>query len=274
MTLLSDNDSAATVTDIVQNSAFERFARFGYVVSGLLHIAVGYLAVRIAVGAGGADADQSGALAEVAIRPGGSFALWVAAVGFLAMALWRLVETAVGRSTDPKSQRVLLEVSDRSKAFGLAAVYFALAYSAFGFARGAGKSAGAQNAGMSARLMQTGIGTATLIVGGIVIVAVGGYHVYKGASQTFLGDLKGTSSALVRRLGTVGYIVKGLAIVGTGIVVVIAATRAEPSKATGLDGALKTLGAQPFGSALLIVAALGIITYGLFSFAMARYTKM
>src|SRR5690349_7061786 len=104
---MADDDSSATVTDIVQNGAFERFARFGYVVSGLLHIAVGYLAVRVVQGAGGA-ADQSGALAEVAARPGGGFALWVAAGGFLAMALWRLVETALGRSTDPKTQRTLL----------------------------------------------------------------------------------------------------------------------------------------------------------------------
>ena len=271
---MANDNSSTSVTDVVQNSVFERFARFGYVVSGLLHIAVGYLAIRIAQGTGGGDADQSGALAEVAARRGGTIALWIAAAGFLAMALWRLVETAVGRSTDPKSQRTLLEVSDRAKAFGLAAVYFALAYSTFGFARGAGRSAGEQNAGMSARLMQTTGGTIALIAGGIVIVAVGGYHIYKGASRTFLGDLKGTSSALVRHLGTVGYVAKGLAIVGTGIVVIVAVGRADPSKATGLDGALKTLGAQPFGSALLIAAAVGIITYGFYSFAMARYTKM
>ncbi|MET0896600.1 MAG: DUF1206 domain-containing protein [Mycobacterium sp.] len=271
---MADDTSSTTVTEIVQNGTFERFARFGYVVSGLLHIAVGYLAIRIALGAGGGDADQSGALAEVAARQGGDIALWVSTVGFLAMALWRLVETAVGRSTDPKSQGAWAEASDRAKAFGLAVVYSALAYSAFGFARGTGKSAGEQNAGMSARLMQTGIGTFALIAGGVVIVAVGGYHIYKGASRTFLSDLKGTSSALVRRLGIVGYVAKGLAIVGTGIVVIIAAGRDDPSKATGLDGALKTLGAQPFGAALLIAAALGLVTYGLYSFAMARYTKM
>jgi Domain of Unknown Function (DUF1206) len=267
------SDNLPPVTDIVQNGAFERFARTGYVVSGLLHLAVGYLAIRVALGAGG-DADTSGALAEVAAKRGGGIALWVAAFAFLAMALWRLAETALGRSTDPKAQRALLEASDRAKALGLAGVYFALAYSTFGFATGAGESAAQQNAGMSARLMQTGAGTFALIVAGIIIVVVGGYHIYKGVTQNFLGDLKGTSSALVRRLGTVGYVAKGLAIVGTGIVIVVAATRSEPSKATGLDGALKTLGAQPFGSALLIAAALGIGTYGLYSFAMARYTKM
>jgi hypothetical protein len=36
----------------------------------------------------------------------------------------------------------------------------------------------------------------------------------------------------------------------------------------------ETLGAQPYGVALLIAAGLGIITFGLYNFAMARYTKM
>jgi hypothetical protein len=122
--------------------------------------------------------------------------------------------------------------------------------------------------------MQTGAGTIALIAGGIKIVAVGGYHVYKGASPNFLDDLKGTSSNLVRRLGIIGYIAKGLVIAGAGVLAIVAASRSQPDKATGLDGALKTLGAQPYGVALLIAAGLGIITYGLYSFAMARYTKM
>jgi hypothetical protein len=270
---MSDHTSSSPATQIAQNSVFERFARAGYVVSGLLHLIIGYLAIRIALGVGGGTADQSGALAAVAAKPGGIVALWVVVVALVLMGLWRLVETALGRSTDPKSQGASSEVLDRVKAFALAVVYFAFAYSAFGFARGAGKSTGKQNSAMSARLMQTGAGTIALIAGGVIIVAVGGYHVYKGASRNFLDDLKGNSSDLVRRLGMVGYIAKGLVIVGAGVLVVVAAGRSEPNTATGLDGALKTLGAQPYGAALLIAAGLGIITYGLYSFAMARYTQ-
>src|SRR6476659_6674258 len=243
---MPDDASSSTATQVAQNSVFERFARAGYIVSGLLHLTIGYLAIRIALGSGG-TADQSGALAAMAAKPGGIAALWVAAVAFLVMALWRLVETALGRSTDPKSQGASSEVLDRVKAFALTVVYFALAYSTFGFARGAGKSTGEQNSGVSARLMQTGAGTIALIAGGVVIVAVGGYHVYKGASHNFLDDLKGRSSDLVRRLGMLGYIAKGLAIAGAGVLVVVAASHSEPNKATGLDGALITLGAQPYG---------------------------
>ena len=104
--------------------------------------------------------------------------------------------------------------------------------------------------------MQTSAGMIALIAGGLIIVAVGGYHVYKGASRNFLDDLEGRSSDLVRRLGMVGYIAKGLVIAGAGVLVIVAASLSEPSKATGLDGALKTLGAQPYGVALLIAAGL------------------
>jgi hypothetical protein len=273
MSKVSESDSASTATRLAQNGVFERVARAGYVVSGLLHLVIGYLAIRIALGGGG-SADQSGALAELAGKPGGIVALWVAVVALLVMGLWRLVETALGRSTDPKFQGAPSEALDRAKAFALAVVYFGFAFSAFGFARGAGKSTGTQNSGISARLMHTGAGTAALIAVGVIVVGVGGYHVYKGVSRTFLKDLEGKSSDLVRRLGTVGYIAKGLVIAGAGVLVVVAAAHSEPGKATGLDGALKTLGAQPYGAALLILAGLGVITYGLYSFAMARYTKM
>ena len=271
---MPDDASSSTATQMAQNSVFERFARSGYVVSGLLHLIIGYLAIRIALGVDGGTADQSGALAALAGKPGGIVALWVAAVALAVTGLWRLVETALGRSTDPKSQGASSEVLDRAKAFALAVVYFAFAYSTFGFARGAGKSTGEQNSGISARLMQTGAGTIALIAGGVIIVAVGAYHVYKGASRNFLDDLKGNSSDLVRRLGTVGYVAKGLVIAGAGVLVVVAASRSQPNTTTGLDGALKTLGAQPYGGGLLIAAGVGIITYGLYSFAMARYTKM
>lgn len=266
--------SSSAVTRFAQNGIFERLARAGYVMSGFLHLIIGYLALRIAFGSGRGDADPSGALAAVVGQRGGNIALWAAAAGFGFMALWRLVETALGRSTDPKSQGALAETSDRAKAFALAVVYFACAYSAFGFARGAGESSTEQNSTMSARLMQSGAGIVALTATGVVIVAVGAFHVYKGVSRSFLDDLKGQSSDLVIRLGVVGYVAKGLTIAEVGALVIVAASRSEPNKATGLDGALKNLGAQPYGMVLLCLAAMGIIIYGFYSFAMARYTKM
>ena len=72
----------------------------------------------------------------------------------------------------------------------------------------------------------------------------------------------------------VGYIAKGLAIVGAGILVVVATFTTDPSKASGLDGAVKTLGAAPFGQVLLVAAGLGVIAYGAYCFVLARYGRM
>ncbi|MGV9663851.1 DUF1206 domain-containing protein [Nocardia niigatensis] len=259
---------------MAQNSIFERSARAGFVVSGIVHLIIGYIAIRIALGGAAGTADQSGAMAELGAKPGGAIALWVCVVAFGLMALWRLAEAALGSASEPAADSKKSEAIDRVKAAGLAVVYFAFALSAFEFARGSGKSSSGQSTGITARMMQTTAGTIALIAGGLIIIAIGGYHVYKGVSQSFLEDLEGATSDLVRRLGTVGYIAKGLAIAAVGLLVILAVSRSEPDKAAGLDGAFKTVGAQPYGAALLIVAALGIITYGLYSFAMARYTKM
>src|SRR6202167_350446 len=91
-------------TQIAQNSVFERVARAGYVVSGLLHVIIGYLAIRIALGTGGGSADQSGALGALSAKPGGIIALWVAAIALLIMALWRLPQKRPGRSPQHKNQ--------------------------------------------------------------------------------------------------------------------------------------------------------------------------
>ncbi|MFE4500038.1 DUF1206 domain-containing protein [Rhodococcus sp. NPDC056743] len=268
------NNSSSTIGRVAQNSIFEQFARAGFIGSGIVHLIIGYIAIRLALGGAGGTADQSGAMAELANKPGGGVALWIGVVVFAAMGMWRLVEAVLGSSSRPDSESTLSQVFDRIKAFSLAAVYLAFAFSAWGFARGIGISSSSQSTGFTARLMQSGAGSVALVVGALVIIAIGGYHVYKGASQNFLEDLEGSTSDLVRRLGTIGYIAKGLAIAAIGVLVILAVSQSAPDKSSGLDGALKTLGAQPYGVALLVIAGIGIITYGLYSFAMARSAKM
>ena len=48
----------------------------------------------------------------------------------------------------------------------------------------------------------------------------------------------------------------------------------DPQKAQGLDGALQTILAQPFGRFLLTAVALGFLAFGLFAILQARYRPM
>ncbi|GAA1459304.1 DUF1206 domain-containing protein [Williamsia maris] len=264
------------VDDATGNSWFEFAARAGHAVSGILHILIAYVIVRIAVGDGG-NADQSGALSTVAGTTGGTVALWVGAGAFVAMALWRLAEAAIGvHATEPNGpdDEGASSLLDRGKALSLAVLYFAFAWTAVRFAIGDGTSSGRENAGLSARLMGSGLGKTVLMVVGIVILCVGAYHVYKGVSKNFMDDLTIADNAAVQTTGLIGYVAKGLVLAGAGILVGVAVVNADPSKATGIDGAVKTLGTAPAGQILLFIAAIGVATYGIYAFVMARYARM
>jgi hypothetical protein len=52
-----------------------------------------------------------------------------------------------------------------------------------------------------------------------------------------------------------------------------AAITYDPSKASGLDGALHTVLAAPGGRVLLTLVALGIAAFGAFSLARAKYPE-
>lgn len=264
------------VADRATNSdAFEYTARAGFAVSGVLHLLVGYIVLRIAFGSGG-NADQSGALATLASQTGGMLILWVAAIGLVALGLWRVAEAIVGSKPGEGSGPTQDDTPawKRAKALGLAIVNFAIALSAARFAMGSGQQSSQQNTGMSAQLMQSGLGKALLIAVGLGLVGVGGYHVYKGVTKKFFKDLRVSGGTWIEGVGISGYVAKGLVLAGAGLLVVVATLQADPSKAAGLDAAVKTLGQAPFGKFLLVLAALGLAAFGVYNFVRARHGRM
>ena len=257
------------------SDAFEYTARAGFAVSGVLHLLVGYIVLRIAFGSGG-NADQSGALATLASQTGGMLILWVAAIGLVALGLWRVAEAIVGSKPGEGSgpNQDDTPAWKRGKALGLAIVNFAIALSAARFAMGSGQQSSQQNSGMSAQLMQSGWGKALLIAVGLGLLGVGGYHAYKGVTKKFFKDLRVSETTWITAVGISGYVAKGLVLAGAGLLVVVATLQADPSKAAGLDAAVKTLGQAPFGKFLLILAAVGLAAFGVYNFVRARYGRM
>lgn len=273
MSSTSVHGAIDTATD---SKAFEYTARAGFATSGVLHLLIAFIILRLAFGSGG-NADQSGALGTLAAQPGGTIMLWAAAVGMAALALWHVAEAIVGKHPGEKS-RSQQDSEDRplwkrGKDIGVAVLYFSIAISAARFAMGSGQKSSQQNASLSGQLMQSGWGKALLILVGLGVLGVGGYHVYKGFSKKFCKDLRHCSGA-VEKVGIIGYAAKGLVFAGAGILVIVATLTADPSKAAGLDAAVKTLGQAPFGKFLLIIAAIGIAAFGAYSFARSKYGRM
>ena len=271
---MAPNSAHGIADRATDSNTFENTARVGFAASGVLHLLLAYIVLRIALGAGG-NADQSGALAALGSQTGGMFLLWAVAIGMAALGLWRIAEAVIGSKPGEKGGGKDDNTWwKRAKSVGLAIASFAIAMSAARYAMGSGQSDSQQNAGLSAQLMQSGGGKALLIVVGLVVLAIGGYHVYKGVSQKFLDELQVSGGTAIAATGVAGYTAKGLVLGGAGVLVIVATLQADPAKASGLDAAIKTLGQAPFGKFLLILAALGLAAFGAYSFVRSRYNRM
>jgi hypothetical protein len=272
--------SAAGAADRAGNSdALEHLARVGLIAYGIVHVLLAWLALQLAWGGGGQSADQSGALATLAEQPLGRPLLWVLAIGLIALAVWQAAEVLRWRSRlsatgDARKKAVTTIVKSVAKAI----VYAALALLAIRFATGGGQSSSGQQQQQTAGVFGWPAGRWLVGLAGLVVIGVGVYLVYKGVSKRFLKqiDLAQASAGtrrLVEKLGLVGFPAKGLALGLVGGLLVYAAVTFDPAKASGLDGALRTVLDAPFGQVLLTLVALGIAAFGAFCFVRARYPE-
>ena len=255
----------------------EPVARAGFVVSGLLHVLIGVLALRIALGggsgSGSGSADSSGALGEVAATPFGAFALWAAVVALAALGLWQLLDGALRARAR--------EAGDAAKGFGKGVVFLALAATALTFARGGSSSSEGSTDDATATLMASPGGVLLVGAVGLAVLGGGGYLVYKGCSRKVRDDLSGGAGGGRGRppggalwAGRAGYVAKGVALAVVGVLFVVAAVRADPSQAGGIDAAMRTLVGAPFGVALLVAVGAGFVLYGVWSFVRARWGSL
>ena len=266
---MDHQDLKQAASKAADHPALEAAARVGYAVSGLLHLLIGWITLQVAFGGGGKNADQSGALASLAGNGAGKAALWVGVVGFAGLAIWQVADALIGHPGDDKEAW-----GGRAKAVGKAAIYLALAWSAFNFARGKSSNSRSQSVDFTAKLLEKPGGRALVVIIGLAVVGVGVYHVYKGAKKKFLEDLKDNPGTWATRAGRVGYLAKGVALAIVGFLFVAAGFHKQAKEATGLDGALKSLRDEPFGPALLVVMAVGFAAFGLYSFSRAKHAKV
>ncbi|WP_406830314.1 DUF1206 domain-containing protein [Pedococcus sp. KACC 23699] len=265
---MDGHDVKQAASQASDHPALETAARVGYATSGLLHLLIGWITLQIALGKSG-HADQSGALASLAGNGAGRLALWIGVLGFLGLGVWQVADAIVGHPGDDKDAW-----GGRIKAGSKAVLYLALAWSAFGFARGKQSNSRKQSVDFTASLLDKPGGRTLVIVIGIVVIAVGVYHVYKGAKKTFLKDLVDHPGTWATRAGQVGYIAKGVALVIVGFLFAAAGFHKQAKEASGLDGALKSLRDEAFGTTLLVIMAIGFAAFGVYSFARARHAKV
>ena len=93
------------------------------------------------------------------------------------------------------------------------------------------------------------------------------------ADDLDLGRVSPAERRWALRLGRFGIAARGAVFTIIGILMVGAALHAS-SHSGGMDDALLALARQPFGRALLAVAGLGLVAFGVFSAMCARWMRM
>lgn len=239
-----------------------------------MYILIGLLAIMLAVGRSGHEADQQGALQWLAGQRYGLVVLWLLAVGFTGYALWRLSEAAFGVIGEGHG------AGPRLKSLARAVIYAGFAYLTFKVITGAGVgSQSHQQQDVTATAMRHPGGQWLVGIVGLVIVIAGLALVLEGLRLKFLKFLKLSrltrrARRIVERLGMIGTVARGAVFALAGALVIVAAVTHQPGKAGGIDKALLTLRGQPFGEFLLIAAALGLLVFGVYGLCEARWRKV
>ena len=223
----------------------------------------------------GASADASGALQTLAQQPFGKVSLWVVAVGLVALALWQASEAVWGFRSRHGAKRVRKQVTSGAKA----AVFAALAVSAALVALGSGSSSSQTQEQATTGVLAWPGGRVIVVAAGLLIIGVGIASIITGVKQSFTEEINTSSMSPtartgVLRLGQVGYLAKGVALTVVGGLLTYATVTYDRQQAQGLDGALQTILAQPFGIFLLTAVALGFVAFGLFAILQSRYRRM
>ena len=247
-------------------------ARAGLTARGVIYILVGWVAVLVALGHSSREADQLGALQLLAAKPYGLVSLWLLGIGFAAYALWRLSQAAFGVTGEPVA-------GPRLKSLARAVIYAGLSYLTFTVISGTSKSQSGQQQDFTASAMHHPAGRWLVAIVGLIIVVCGIALVVEGARKKFMKQLQTAQMSartlrVVRLLGMTGTIARGLVFALVGVLVVDAAITHKASQSGGIDKALLTLRDQPFGEFLMLLAALGLLVFGIYGLCEARWRKV
>ena len=257
---------------------FTPLARAGYVAKGVVYLIMGGLALSAALGDGATPTDQKGAFQTIVDHPFGQILLLAVSIGLIGYSLWGLCQGLLdvdGKGTSAKG------IVTRIGYGAVGITYLTLAFGAFKLATGgsAGKNSDTVTRDITAQLLTKPLGVVLVVLVGVGALAIAGVLYYRAWNVDFKSliqpkELGQEGKELLVTLGRVGYAALGVVFTEISLFLVIAALHHNAGEAQGLGGALRQMEQQPFGRLLVGLVALGLIAYGIYSVASARYRRV
>jgi len=257
--------------------ALVMLGRAGYAAKGIVYVVMGALAAKAALGAGGKTTDTRGAIGVIGDGPMGTIALVAIGVGLIGYMLWRLIAAvtdAEGEGDEPTKLVVRAAQAGRGIAYGVLGVQ---ALRALG-----GDDVGSQGAAArhwTARLLDMPFGRALVVGVGLGVLGYAAYQLYRAFSDKArkhldLAEAGPAQATWIVRFGRFGIAARGVVFAMIGVFLVRAGMQRDSGEAGGIAQSLQALGNASYGRLVLGAVAFGLIAYGVYQLATARYRHM
>jgi len=255
----------------------QRLARMGYAAKGVVYLIVGFFAITAAF-RGGQAMGSKDALRTMLSEPYGQVLLAVVAVGLAGYALWCFVRALLdpeneGHDAKGIAKRVFVAVKG--------VVHLSLVVAVIGMVAGSAKSHSGETGvdNWTAKLMSAPYGDWLAGLAGAGVVAYGLGQIYRAwviklDEQLSLGRMGSGARGWAIRFARFGMAARGVVFGIVGVFLALAAYHQNAGEAKGIGGALRVLQDQPYGPWLLGAVALGLVAYGVYQFALARYRQI
>ena len=253
-----------------------RFGRLGYAVKGIVYFVMGLLALFASFGKGGKTTDTRGALVTIGEAPFGKLALLVIVVGLLGYTAWRIVSAvtdAERKGDSPTGLGIRIGAAARGLMYGALAVW------TLQYLKTRRNSGGDKSVSMTDKVLGFPGGRWIVVAAGLGFIAYSLYQVYRALSEKFLDHLALTGQPAETRtgvtaIGKFGIVARAVVFGMIGVLFIRAGWTYDPAKAGGIQKSLHALSHQPMGEFLLKLVALGLMAFGVFQIATARFRVM
>jgi cytochrome b561 len=266
-------------------------ARLGLVARAGFYLLLAGLAVNLLIGVGsgqvggqagghasgqtsgqaGGQANANGALTQVAHAPVGFGLLAAAALGFTVFGVVRIA----GAIADGQHGRLR-----RVSTAGQGLLYLAMGAATTSFLLGSrGTGSEQQQRSTAAKVIGLPFGRALLAVVGLVVLGMCAWQVVVAVQGHYADSLKHEemgrrTRGLTKLTARIGIPARALAVAPVGLFLLVAAARADPEQAKGLDALLLEASRNPVGRVLVALAAAGFVVFAVYSLLEARYRQV
>ena len=251
-------------------------ARGGYAARGVLYLIIGLFAL-LAAHDSTKPKDSHKSLEALLSQPFGYVLVGLVVAGLLAFAGWRVLQAT--RDVDHHGKTFKGWVI-RAGLFAGGVVNGALAFFALGLLisglKSSGNSGGGQTRDLLAHLLSWEHSNVWVYILALIPMGVGIAHIIKGWKASFEKYFEADEDVMryVRPVSRFGLIARGVVFIEIALLLIVSGSRYQAMHPPGMKEALDALQNLPAGRLILMVMAVGLIAFSVYSFSEAFWRKI